>query len=268
MQGHRDRRQTWLHVVAAVLLLCFLVLTCCLPTPPPDPAAGTLTAQAIPESALRTDVAQIKTLNARRGMADAELATEVASQGTVIAYLATRVGTLATPPSDLTTSVAQNGTVVAYLATRVGAIDSVLDVTPTRFPPTPTPYTNTPTPVVVPSAPVTGSVEIEGGRCCAGGIAGETIPMEVSFSASSAVAEVTEMRVRAGGIAFDEVAMALAEWEPYVETKTYSVTVALNWVGWHVSAQYRDAAGNVSPVVHDDISIEGAPKPPTPTPTP
>lgn len=128
------------------------------------------------------------------------------------------------------------------------------------------PNTASPTPVVAPSTAVTGTIEIEGGRCCAGGIAGETIPVEVSFSASSAAAEVTEMRVRAGGIAFDEGAMALAEWEPYVETKTYSVTVALNWVGWYVSAQYRDAAGNVSPVVHDDISMEGAPKPPTPTP--
>jgi hypothetical protein len=40
--------------------------------------------------------------------------------------------------------------------------------------------------------------------------------------------------------------------------------VPINWTGFYVSVQYRDAEGNLSPVVCDDISIEGH----SPTPTP
>jgi hypothetical protein len=42
--------------------------------------------------------------------------------------------------------------------------------------------------------------------------------------------------------------------------------VPVNWTGFYVSVQYRDADGNLSPVYDDDVSVEG--QPPTLTPTP
>ncbi len=110
-----------------------------------------------------------------------------------------------------------------------------------------------------PSGDVEGTVEIEGGRCCVGSTAGDTIEVEVAFSATSSAGEVTEMRVATAGIKFDAAAMADVPWEPFAPSKSYPVAVALNWTGYWVSAQFRDAAGNVSPVVYDDISVEGSP---------
>lgn len=167
--------------------------------------------------------------------------------------LATQVAGLATADARQATQIAAQGTMNAYLATRVGA---------QRVP------TVAPIPTVTPYRPVRGSVEIEGGRCCAGGIAGETIQIDVTFEATSPLAEVTEMRIRAGGVRFTESEMAEAEWEPFASLKTYPVYVALNWVGFYVSVQYRDAQGNLSPVYHDDISVEGHPPTPSPQSTP
>ncbi len=115
--------------------------------------------------------------------------------------------------------------------------------------------------------PVGGSVLIEGGRCCAGGVEGETIQIDVEFEASSPFDEVTDMRVRTGGRFWSEAEMSQAEWEPFGPTKSYPFRVVINWVGFYVSVQYRDAQGNLSPVYHDDISVEGHPAPPTLVPS-
>jgi len=106
---------------------------------------------------------------------------------------------------------------------------------------------------------LTGSVEIEEGRCCIGGLAGDTIQARVEFSAMSPVGKVNRMRVRAAGQCFTETEMEVASWEPFVPSKTYSVAVALNWIGFYVSVQFQDEYGNVSPVYCDDISVEGSP---------
>lgn len=154
---------------------------------------------------------------------------------------------------DLATSVAAQGTTLAQLATRVTALEQEHDqLRPTVRP------------TEAPSYIVEGSVEFEGGRCCAGGTAGETIQVSVDFAASSSAGEVTEIRVATGSIRFDEAALADLPWEPIVPQRSYPVKVAINWVGFWISAQYRDEAGNVSPVVYDDISIEGAPAEPEP----
>jgi hypothetical protein len=165
------------------------------------------------------------------------------------ARLANQVAGLATSDARQATQIASQERMIGYLATRVGALP---------------PPTVAPLPTMTPYHPVYGSVEIEEGRCCVGGIAGETIQVDVAFEATSPRAEVTEMRTRAGGIHFTESEMAEAEWEPFVPLKTFPVYVAINWIGFYVSVQYRDAQGNLSPVYYDDISVEGHPPSPTP----
>ena len=116
--------------------------------------------------------------------------------------------------------------------------------------------------------PLTGSVQIAGGGCCVGGIAGGTLEVQVDFSAASPFGTVAEMRVRTNGICFPESEMENAVWEPFLSSKRYPVYVALNWVGFYVSVQYRDDHGNLSPVYCDDISVEGFPPALTTTSTP
>ena len=136
---------------------------------------------------------------------------------------------------------------------------------PTAPPEPPAPATQTPipdggTPL---SGAVTGSVLIEEGRSAAGGIAGETINVSVAFDASSTAADVTEMRVLHGSCR-TEAEMADAPWQPYATEVSYPFMLPINWVGFYVSVQYRDALGNLSPVYCDDISLEGMPAPPSP----
>jgi uncharacterized Zn-binding protein involved in type VI secretion len=107
--------------------------------------------------------------------------------------------------------------------------------------------------------PLTGSVQIAGGGCCVGGIAGDILEVQVDFSAASPFGTVAEMRVRTVGICSPESEMVNAFWEPFVPSQRYPVYVALNWVGFYVSVQYRDDHGNLSPVYCDDISVEGFP---------
>jgi hypothetical protein len=108
-------------------------------------------------------------------------------------------------------------------------------------------------------------VQIEDGREVVGGTAGDLIPIDVAFAASSTAGRVTEMRV--GNICAADRDLSARPWEPFAATKTYSTTAAINFVGWYVSVQYRDTHGNLSPIYCDDISVEGMPAPP-PTPAP
>jgi hypothetical protein len=115
--------------------------------------------------------------------------------------------------------------------------------------------------------PVRGSVLIEGGACCVGGIVGQTIDISTAFSATSRYADVTQMRVLAyypGCSCPTEEDMTQADWEPFVQEKTFNYTIVYcNWVCFGVGAQYRDERGNVSSVYCDNISVEGMPPPPT-----
>ena len=115
--------------------------------------------------------------------------------------------------------------------------------------------------------PVQGSVVIEDGICCAGGYAGQTITLTVEYTATSPFAQVTEMRTgnfRSAGC-LSEPEMNQVEWEPFVLEREYPIRVAINWVGYYASVQYRDALGYISPIYCDDIAVEGAPPPPVPT---
>lgn len=105
--------------------------------------------------------------------------------------------------------------------------------------------------------PVSGEVQIEGGRFAAGGTAGSQITLSVQYSAASAHGRVVEMRTQpVGSCRQPELSV---NWEPFSPEKRFTTTLALNWVGFYVAAQFKDEQGNLSVVVCDDISLEGNP---------
>ncbi len=165
---------------------------------------------------------------------------------------------LAAQNEELVERMDQQATWMAHVSTRVGA---PIATSYWILGPTPTPWVMEPTP------PVSGYVQIEEGRCCVGGPAGSTVEVRVSFWATSPFADVTDMRTRTGALSYNEIELADAPWEPYVQGRIFPVTVAINWTGFYVSVQFRDALGNLSPVYTDDISVEGMP-PLTLTPYP
>jgi hypothetical protein len=112
--------------------------------------------------------------------------------------------------------------------------------------------------------PLTGSVVIAGGKCCAGGEVGATITVPVTFAASSPTGTVTEMRVsRSGGCPKDATTLD-APWEPFAASKDFPINVVINWSTFSISVQYRDDGGNLSPIYCADIGLEGNPPMPTP----
>lgn len=193
---------------------------------------------------------------------DPPLETRLAEVETVQAYQATKIRGQEEILSYALTEVPQD---LSSLKDKNAAQDVITSYILTRMPyPTPT-AVGYGDPTTTPYLPLTGSVLIEEGRCCAGGLVGDVIEVQVRFEAFSQVGEVVEMRVMTG--ALDPQALAQRPWEPYVGDVGYPIEIqTANWVGWWVSVQYRDAAGNVSPVYSDDISIEGHESLPTPTP--
>jgi hypothetical protein len=162
---------------------------------------------------------------------------------------------LATENGRLSSRVAALETEQAALAVRDASQDLFLSYLATAMP--------TPSGMEAGAAGVEGTVVIEGGTCCVGGTAGDTVDIHIAYQASSPYAEVTEMRVRAGsGGPFTEVDLAEEAWVPFMTSQTVPFGAAINWVGFYVAVQYRDALGNLSPVYTDDISVEGMP--PTP----
>lgn len=106
--------------------------------------------------------------------------------------------------------------------------------------------------------PVTGSLVLQDGMCCAGGKVGTTIEIRAAFEATSPNTTVTHMRLLNRCGTPDEMNAAL--WEPFVKQKSFSYKILVpNWVGWYLAVQYRDANGNLSPGYCDDISVEGMP---------
>lgn len=117
--------------------------------------------------------------------------------------------------------------------------------------------TRTPTKV----AGVTGSVLLQNGACCVGGPVGTTVNINATFSATSSAGTVTEMRVARQTCTSTIIPdLSAVAWEPFVTSKTYPTTInAINWTSSYINVQYRDSAGNISPVYCDDISVEGMP---------
>jgi hypothetical protein len=110
-----------------------------------------------------------------------------------------------------------------------------------------------------------GSVLLNQGSCCAGGVAGQTITLTAWITATSPVANVTHMRLasRLADGCFSEAELALQPWIPYLTLALIPLEInQINWIGFYASVQFRDAAGYLSHPVCDDISIEGIPPPP------
>jgi uncharacterized coiled-coil protein SlyX len=165
----------------------------------------------------------------------------LAQQDEFIEFLATQVSALATQN-------VQQDTHISYLATRGPAPSTSTFILPATI-----------VPVIV------GGVEIEGGKCCVGGVAGEEINIRVRFTAIGLEFPTTEMRYLTGGYSLLDDQLDNAPWEPYVEELTFSYKIPTNWTGFYIRVQYRDSLGNLSPIYTDDISVEGMP-PLTPSP--
>ena len=121
-------------------------------------------------------------------------------------------------------------------------------------------------PTYTPYQMITGLVEIENGRCCAGGMAGQALELDVKFEAQSLAGyPVTEMRVRLGGIAMEEGDLVEEEWIPFRTQDMLIIEPGVNWTTYVLNVQFRDKAGNLSAVFSDEIAIEGS-SPITPEP--
>lgn len=173
----------------------------------------------------------------------------LSSASTRLAAQATQIAALETSNASLATEIARHREFISYLATRIPPY------LPTTRPRVPTPFNG-----------LSGGLSIEGGKCCVGGVAGEQLEITIEFSASSPFAKVTDMRVTTGLGALSPDAIEQADWEPFVSSKSFVVTPPINWVGFYVAVQYRDALGNLSEVIRADISVEGAPSAPRSTP--
>ena len=197
-------------------------------------------------------------------MDHSRFAKKLFSVGWILIFLAgcgTHNPTLASTPTVIpSTVVSIPTTAVQVLApdTGVTALPSAANTSVSTM--------DTVTPAPLTSFPLTGSVEIESGGCCLSGIAGGTVQAQVEFSAASPFGNVNKMRIKTNGC-YSETEMETADWEPFVSSKTYSVSVALNWIGFYISAQFQDENGNLSPVYCDDISVEGFPPVPLVYPT-
>lgn len=203
----------------------------------PDPAVvelrGTVSAANAITLAQGTQVAALAVVELDNAVVMEALATQVAAQSTAIAELDAR----------LVDKNRDQDEMISYLLTRGPA------------PPTLDPI-STPTPF----RPVIGSVVLDGGACCAGGVAGEIIELEAAFEATSTMdEEVTEIRARLGTVPYSEEDFREDEWGPFVEAFYYPIELAVNWTTYHVSVQFRDAAGNLSQVYYDEIAVEGLP---------
>lgn len=183
---------------------------------------------------------------------DAEEDEKFSQLQTLVAYQMTQIESANILNQANATQIAHLWEIVSYQATQVMALGRP----PTTQVYVPTPYSS--------PGMVSGSIEIEDGRCCAGGTTGETIELSVEFVGASGVGDVSLMRVRTGNRCYTEDDLLEVLWEPFVPEKLYPFRVIINWVGFYVSVQYQDDQGNLSPIYCDDISIEG--NPPTPTP--
>jgi len=164
--------------------------------------------------------------------------------------LSTQVAGLQATQADMAPRMQEMGDAISYFATQIAQPAAI---TQTAIDPTPV-------------SEVSGMVVLNGGSCCAGSIAGNTITINAAFTASSSQGDVVEMKIVSGRSQVDMEEMAQAPWEPYVQEKSFPVQTASGWIGFWVHVQFRDSEGNVSPIYADDISVEGMPPIFTPTP--
>jgi hypothetical protein len=188
-----------------------------------------------------------------------EVSNETAALSASLAVLETEKAQLS---EDLGNLVVWN----SYQSTQIGAHQLALQGLTTEPPGgsgsgqgptfTPTPYEITLTPWDRPTG-----VMIEGGDCCVGGTAGETIDVVVQFLPwqTELTESAVEMRVITGVANVYAGDMVNQPWESLAEEKAYPVYLAINWTTFWVHVQYRTAAGEVSAIYSDEIGVEGMP---------
>lgn len=163
----------------------------------------------------------------------------------------------------LETQVAQQQEWLSYQSTQTGRQGEIISYLSTRMPGGQmggVPQGGTlqgATITLTPYLPVSGSVVIHQGSCCAGGQAGSLIDLDVQFDAFSENGQVVEMRVLSGSPSADERDMELVPWEPFAKEKIYQISLPTNWTTFWVHVQFRDIKGLVSPIYSDEIGLEG-----------
>jgi hypothetical protein len=119
-----------------------------------------------------------------------------------------------------------------------------------------------PATAVAPGRVVTGTVVLAGGRSIVGGTVGQTIKVPADFTAHSSAGPVTQMRVAESYTCRQLPADLSGPWEPFTAHREFEEYISVaNFVVLYVQAQFRDVQGNTSPVVCDDVSMEGMPGP-------
>src|SRR5512142_2555275 len=144
-----------------------------------------------------------------------------------------------------------------------GSVGTIPASTPGPTPATAVPSALSPGSSTLAPAEVLGSILLENGRSAAGGPAGSTIQVQVSLWATSTAGKVTDMRVAQVSGCESAGQVDRAQWEPFASRKSLPATLALNWIGYAVAAQFRDDHGITSLIYCDDISLEGMPAVPS-----
>lgn len=169
--------------------------------------------------------------------------------------LETQAGILSALQTEMLGTISHLETIQSYQATQIGSVSHMAGPVATTAAPEIPVITFTPSPTA--TTIVYGSVVIEDGICCAGGLAGDEIEINVAFEAFSDAGEVVEMRLVTTFSRPGENRLVEEDWVPYESEMTFSTQLAVNWVGWWIGVQYRDDLGNLSPIYYDDISLEG-----------
>ena len=117
-------------------------------------------------------IARLSTLQAQLATLQAQQATQMAGQATRLANT-NEIDQLSSAQAQQATEIANHVSWISHLSTRIPPRELPGNLTPAS----PTAY-----------RPVDGSATIEDGRCCAGGVAGETIEVTINLGAFSPMA--------------------------------------------------------------------------------
>jgi len=107
--------------------------------------------------------------------------------------------------------------------------------------------------------PISGSILINDGDCCAGGIIGDSVQLNASFGLSNRSHTTTQMKVKISNNCETDPELMGEEVLQFSPNMEFSVVAASNWVGHFISVQFIDENWNVSEIYCDDISVEGMP---------
>jgi hypothetical protein len=116
---------------------------------------------------------------------------------------------------------------------------------------------------------VTGTVLLNGGAEVTGGPIGRDLRIFAEYSAESANGDVLGLRSIGSFLrCLETQELEPFEWITYTRAQTFTVQPPVpNWIGYYVTAQFRDVAGETSAAVCDDIGVEGHLWTATPTAT-